>query len=452
MNDARPGGIRVILLWGIVSSVVSLASAQGANQVQSGESTAQPLTITLQDALARARVNEPQFRAAVTQYGIAKENTVQSRAALLPNVNYSTSFIYTQGNGAGGPRFIANNAVHEYSSQGNAHQALSLQDVAEYRRARAEEALAKAKSEIATRGLVVIVVQAYYGSVVAQRKYSSTQRAAAEAQHFFDITQKLERGGEVAHSDTIKAQLQLQQQLRALQDAELEMERSRLELAVIIFPNFTENFTTVDDLDNVVPLPSFQEVETQAGKNNPQLRVAVAALRSANQEVAVAWNSFLPSLTLDYFYGIDASRFAVNGFYPTTCSNVTNRGYDAAATLDIPIWNWGAGRSKVKSAGLQRNQAKVELSFAQRKMVADLKTLYSESQVARAELESLRQSADLAAESQRLTTLRYQAGEATVLEVVDSQNTLTTAQNALGDGQVRFRVAVANLQTLTGKF
>ncbi len=94
----------------------------------------------------------------------------------------------------------------------------------------------------------------------------------------------------------------------------------------------------------------------------------------------------------------------------------------------------------------------MELSFAQRKMAADLKTLYAESQTARSELESLRLSADLAAESLRLTTLRYQAGEASVLEVVDAQNTLTLAQNALGDGQVRFRVAVANLQTLTGNF
>ncbi|HEV2731946.1 MAG TPA: TolC family protein, partial [Terriglobales bacterium] len=61
-----------------------------------------------------------------------------------------------------------------------------------------------------------------------------------------------------------------------------------------------------------------------------------------------------------------------------------------------------------------------------------------------------RQSADLAAESLRLTTLRYQAGEATALEVVDAQNTRTQSQNALNDGQVRFRVALANLQTLTG--
>jgi outer membrane protein TolC len=210
----------------------------------------------------------------------------------------------------------------------------------------------------------------------------------------------------------------------------------------------------VDDLENLQPLPSFQEVEAQAGKENPQLAAALASLRAANQEVAVAWNSFLPSLGLDYFYGIDANNFATNGFEVGTfpVRPIRNLGYAAWATLDVPIWNWGASRSKVKSAHLQRDQAQVELSFAQRKMVADLKTLYSEAQIGRSELESLRQSADLAAESLRLTTLRYQAGEATVLEVVDAQNTLTLAQNALGDGQVRYRVAVANLQTLTGTF
>jgi outer membrane protein TolC len=67
-------------------------------------------------------------------------------------------------------------------------------------------------------------------------------------------------------------------------------------------------------------------------------------------------------------------------------------------------------------------------------------------------MDSLNQSAELAAESLRLTTLRYQAGEATVLEVVDAQNTLTTARNAFNDGRERYWVGIANLQTLTGSF
>jgi len=425
--------------------------AQESSQV-AATSSAAPLTLTLQDALTRARANEPQFHAALTESGVAHENAVQTRAALLPGVNYNAAFLYTQGNGTSTGRFVGANGVHEYISQGTAQQSLSLQAIAEFRRARAEEALAKARLEIASRGLVSTVVAAYYGSVVAQRKYSTAQRATSEAERFLDITQKLERGGEVAHSDTIKAQLQLQQQQRTLQEAQLEMDRSRLELAVLIFPSFNENFTTVDDLENIASLPSYEEAEKSAEENNPQLRVAIAALHAANQEVAVAWNSFLPSLTLDYAYGIDANQFAVNGFDPATQARVRNLGYSAAATLQLPIWSWGAGRSKVKSAELQRDQAKLELSFAQRKMVADLKTFYGEARITRSELESLRQSAELAAESQRLTTLRYQSGESTVLEVVDAQNTLTAAQNALGDGQLRFRVAVANLQTLTGNF
>jgi len=75
-------------------------------------STAAPMTITLQDALARAQKNEPQYRNALTQYGVARANTVQGRAALLPNVSYAGSFIYTEGTGTGTARFIANNGVH----------------------------------------------------------------------------------------------------------------------------------------------------------------------------------------------------------------------------------------------------------------------------------------------------------------------------------------------------
>jgi outer membrane protein len=411
-----------------------------------------PVTVTLQDALTRARANEPQYRVAITQYGVARQASTEARAGLLPNINYNAAFLYTQGNGTASGRFIAANGVHEYISEANVHQSLSLQTAAEYRLARAQEAVARARSEIAARGLVVAVTQAYYAAVVAQRRYATAQRAASEAAHFMDISQKLERGGEVAHSDSIKAQIQSQQQQRVLQDAQLEMERSRLELAVMIFPNFNENFSTVDDLDNIAPLPSFDEVEARAGDQNPQLREALASLRAANQEVAVAWNGFLPSIGLDYFYGIDANRFATNGIDPVTGQPIRNLGYAATATLQLPIWNWGAGRARLKSAHLQRDQAQLELSFAQRKMVADLKAFYGEAQTARAELDSLRQSAELAAESLRLTTLRYQAGEATALEVVDAQNTLTLSQNAFGDGQLRFRVGMANLQTLTGQF
>jgi len=84
--------------------------------------------------------------------------------------------------------------------------------------------------------------------------------------------------------------------------------------------------------------------------------------------------------------------------------------------------------------------------------VRNLQGFYQEAQTAREQVDSLRRSVDLAAESLRLNGLRYQAGEATILELVDAQTTLTQARNALDDGLARYRLAVANLQTLTGAF
>ncbi len=441
--------------------ILVLVCAKGSGFAQATlatQASTAPLTITFQDALQRAHQNSPEYRSALTDLGLAREDRVQARASLLPDVNYNTSYIYSQGTGPLAPncqatvvgcppfRFIANNAVHEYASQANVHEAVSLTNLADYRRSSAVLAQARARAEIAARGLVLTLTQAYYGLVVAQRKYANEQRAASEAARFLDISQKLEKGGEVAHADVIKASIQARQQQRDLQEAQIAMERSRLDLAVILFADFNQNFTVVDDLQNPQPLPSLTEIAAAAQKNNPDLRAAVAAYQASRHEVTAAWGGLLPSLSLDYFYGIDATHFAIS------TDGVRNLGYSTVATLQIPIFSWGADRSKLKQAELRRDQAHVELNFAQRQLLSHLRQFYDEAEIARSAMESLASTADMAAESLRLTTLRYQAGESTVLEVVDAQNTLTQARNAYDDGQSRYRVALANVQTLTGNF
>jgi outer membrane protein TolC len=449
--------ILVLVAFGVPSfaQVTLEAQAPGANATPASGA---PITITLQDALQRARLNDPQYRSAVTDLGLSREDRVQARAGLLPNVNYNNSFIYTQGTGplpvtcanvtsnCPTARFIANNGVHEYISQAGVHEALSLTSVADYRRSSAALALARAKAEIATRGLVVTVTQAYYGLVVAQRRYATAQRADAEAARFLDISVKLENGGEVAHADVIKARIQAQQQQRDLQEAQLAMEHTRLDLAVLLFPDFNQDFAVVDDLQTPEPLPTFEEVEAAGKKNNPDLRAALAAFEVANHEVTAAWGGLLPALSVDYFYGIDSNQFAIQA------DGVRNLGYSAVATLQIPIFSWGSDRSKLKQAELRRDQAHVELNYAQKQLLSHLRQFYLEAKTSRSEMDTLATSAELAADSLRLTTMRYQAGESTVLEVVDAQNTLTQARNAYDDGQSRYRVAVANLQTLTGTF
>src|SRR5690349_12819488 len=79
----------------IVMAVMILAAAMQAQDTPPASTSSAPATLTLQDALSRARANEPQYRAALTQYGVARGQTVAARAGLLPNVNYNAEFLYT---------------------------------------------------------------------------------------------------------------------------------------------------------------------------------------------------------------------------------------------------------------------------------------------------------------------------------------------------------------------
>lgn len=428
--------------------------------ILAGLTFAQTPTISLPDALARARQYGGQIQSANLAAMLAKEDRAQAHAATLPSISALNQFIYTEANGTPSGVFVANDGVHVYNEQAVVHEELlSLVRHGEIRRAMAAEAVAKAKLEVASRGLSSTVIQDYYAIVAAQRKLGNAQTSLKEAERFFDLTQKQEKGGEVAHADVIKAQIDLQQRQRDVKEADLAIEKARIALGILIFPNFSSDFAVVDDLAEAAEIPSVDGAAAAA--SSPDIKAAVAGVQEAGWDVSVAKYQFLPSFGLDFFYGIDANQFAANTSGPTDASGrstlpnyqVTGRqnlGYSAQVTLTVPVWNWGATRSKVKQAELKRDQAQLDLSLAQRTLQSNLATAYAETRAARGQLDSLRSSVDLATESLRLTVLRYQAGEATALEVVDAQNTATLARNGYDDGLARYRIALANLRVLTG--
>lgn len=449
---------RVLIGSGIAFAHLMAAAAGAAAQAPPPASTSAagtPVTITLDEAIRRAQASEPGYAAASAASGTAALDRSIARAGLLPSVGFHNQALYTQPNGlfnqAGqgaaaqpAPRFIANNAIHEYASQAVIDETIGLNGVATVHRADAASALAAAQLEIARRGLVAAVTGLYYGLAAADGKQLIAGEARAEAADFVHLTQMREQAREAAHADVVKAQLQLQQRDRDLSDAKLAAEKARLDLAVLLFPDPHTPYTLAGS-QTIPPPPSREEVNQAASKNNPELKSALAAVNVSNADVLAARAAYLPDLGLNVTYGIDAPQIAVNG-----PDGVRNLGYSASVTLDIPVWDWLSTQHKVRQSEIRRDAARVALTATQRLLIARLDEAYAEVVAAHDQLASLDTSVDEAAESLRLTRLRYTGGEATVLEVVDAQTTYMTTANAREDGRVRYRMALANLQTLTG--
>jgi outer membrane protein TolC len=402
--------------------------------------------LSLEAALAQAKANSQQFRQAQLASDLATEDRKQARAALLPSLNGFSQYIYTEPNGTPSGIWVPNDGPKVYATWLNVHgDVFSFGKLSEYRSAAAAEAVARAKADVAGRGLVATIVTNYYTLVAAERKLVSARQSLREAQQFLEITQRQEAGGEVAHSDVIKSQIQVNQRLRDEQESELAVLKSRLGLSVFVFTDFRDQFTVVDDLQQIAPLPPLNERKATAVASSPDVRVAEASVQQETLGVGVARGGVLPSLSFDYFYGINANEFAT-----VDPEGHKLLGSVAQVQLNVPIFNWGAAQSKLRQAQLRVSAAKAELTLAQRQLQSNISTFHREAEIARDQVASLRESLDLATESLRLTVLRYQAGEVGVLEVVDAQSTLIQARNAYDDGLVRYRVALAALQTLTG--
>jgi outer membrane protein TolC len=341
--------------------------------------------------------------------------------------------------------FVANDGPKVYNDWLTVHGEFSLSRWSDYRSAAAAEAVARARADIAARGLVSTIVTNYYTLVAAERKLANAQQGLREAQQLLEITRQQEAGGEVAHSDVVKAQIQVNQRQRDAQEAQLAVLKSRLLLSVLVYSDYRDEFAIVDDLQNIVPLPGLTDLTATALGISPEVRAAQASVQQESFGIGSARGAILPVVSFDYFYGINANQFAI---YNPEGNRLLGSVFQAQAT--VPLWNWGAGQSKLRQARLRVRAAEAELTLAQRQLKANISTFHREAQVARDQVASLRESLDLATESLRLTVLRYQAGEVGILEVVDAQSTLILARNAYDDGLVRYRVALAALQTLTG--
>jgi len=382
---------------------------------------------------------------------------VQAKAALYPAITQTTQFLGNSPNGINpNGRFVSMDGVEMYRFWGVVHQEFSanLFTLAPLHKAQAAEAAAFAQREVAERGLAVTVTRNYYALVTAERKYATAQQAVQQAARFLEITQQQERAGQVARSDSVKAEIQYRQQQQGYAESMLAMANARLLLAVLMFPALNENFTVVDDLSGAPALPSFIDARQMASRNNPELRAAEELLRAAGQDVKVASNAFYPTFTFEGVYGIEANEFALHSAIAAQpeLGILPNLGYFVTLNLSIPVWDWGGLKSKLHQSQTRQQQAQVTLTQTQRQLVSNLYSLYNEAITARSGSDNLQRAADLAGESLRLTNLRYQAGESSALEVVDAQNTAVQARNAFDEAQARYRVAVAQLQTLTGSF
>ena len=416
------------------------------------QSSPPPDTLTLDEALRLANAQASTFQSAILSERIAAEDVKQAQAAFLPKVSVPLSYIYTSpalGLPPGeprGPSFITSDAIGAYQAVLNVSGDL---DIAGKLRAtlaknRALLAAAHAGADIAKRALAQAVIEGYYGLAlaIAQRQAAEGNlRAAAE---FEQITALLLDGGEVAPVDLTRAQLQTLTRRDELERARVNEQVTAGALRVLVGFEFTRPISTTDLALGIPTEAEYQQFKADDVSRRPEFVQLEQQLRAAREESKAARADRLPSLS-----------YSINGGFDTDSLRgprlKEHSGVSAAVSLSIPIFDWGASRSRERQAQFRVEVAENEQTMALRGFTQQFYASRVQAATAATRIRLTREGVLKAQDNLAASIARYRAGEAQIVEVTDAQTTLVEQRGALYQAIFDYQLALARLRQATGQ-
>ena len=408
--------------------------------------------LTLDEALRLANLQSSIYQQATLNERIAAEDVKQAQAAFLPKVSAPLSYIYTSPL-LGGPHvalreqsFISLNAINEYEALVNVAGDIDIAGRlrATLARNRALLAAAHAGTEVARRALTQAVIESYYGLALATAERRAAEENLAAAEEFERITSLLLSGGEVASVDLTRAQLQTTTRRDELERARANEVVAAGALRVLVGYDFAQPIATTD-LTLAMPVESeFQRFTPATISQRPEFMQFDFQKRAALQEIKIARADRLPQLS----YSINGG-FDTDSFKPVRLKEHT--GVSAAFSLSIPIFDWGASRSRERQARLRAQLVENERSQALRGFSQQFYA--AQAQVTSAATRIKLATAGVAQAQSNLdaSIARYRAGEAQIIEVTDAQTTLVAQRLALYQAIFDYQAALSRLRQASGQ-
>lgn len=408
--------------------------------------------LTLDEALRLANTQASTFQTAVINERIAAEDVRQAQAAFLPKVSTPLSYIYTSpalGLPPGEPRapsFVSADGIGVTDALVNVAGDF---DVAGRLRAtlarnRALLTAAHAGTEAARRALAQAVIEAYYGLALANAQRRAAEENIAAAEEFEKITALLLSGGEVAPVDLTRAQLQTLTRRDELHRAQASEEVAAGALRVFVGYEFSRPLNTTD-LELAIPIDSeYQQFRAEDVSRRPEFIQLEQEVRAAQQDIRIARADRLPSLS-----------YSINGGFDTDSLKAPrlkeHSGVSAAISLSIPIFDWGATRSRERQAHLRADLAENERTLALRGFTQQFYAARAQVESAVARIALAREGVVKGQNNVAASIARYRAGEAPIVEVTDAQTTLVEQRNALYQAIFDYQTALARLKQATGR-
>jgi outer membrane protein TolC len=406
-----------------------------------------PLSLTLRDAVNLALKQNPMVILANLGVAQSEQERLVSRSGLLPQAGFNAAEIDERFNIEAllGRPFPG---IPEHAGPFQTFQAgLDFQEVFDltlwrrYRSAQLGVNGSRAAELTAREQSVLLVVSQYLGSQRAAADVQSAQSQVDLAQALYDQAADLQQHGVGTGIDTLRANVQLQNQKQRLIVARTSLDTSLFGLSRLLNVDPHRKIELADQVSffDTPATPVDQTIE-RAYANRPELKQLALQERQADIALRTAADERLPHVTVK-------GDWTEQGLTPTTVIP----SYTYQASVDVPILTGGRIQAERAQADLNIKQLKQQETDLRNRIALEVKTAIAQLESARSEVDVANQGVELARQEVVQARDRFQAGVADNIEVVTAQDELARANDNQIGALYRYNQARADLAHSAGQ-
>ena len=454
VTSGHKKGSHIIFYVAFFSLLVTPALSRGQEAEKKsqlpGNAAAGAIRLTLDQAVSLALKQNPTAQIAILAAAQSVQDKNLALADLLPQVNARVSdqaqkvnLLAQFGGKTPFPGFPKSLGPYQLFSAGPSVSApvFDLTLWRKYQAARETMNASKASSLSTREQVILLVVSQYIGTLRAVANVQASESRVQLAQALYDQAADLQKEGVGTGIDTLRANVELQNEKQRLLEAQDEKATSTFGLSRLLNLDPRQDIELADSLSFFdTPQPEVGASIDEALAGREEWKSLEAQLRAAGAEKQAAQYSRLPSV-----------RFDGNFAYLGSSSSTTLPTYNYEASVNLPLFTGGRIHAEVVRADLEIRKLQQQEDDLRNQIALDVKTALINLDSARNQVQVANLGVQLSKEEVDQARDRFKAGVANNIEVIQAQDSLARANDNQIAALYRFNQARADYARSIGQ-
>jgi outer membrane protein len=415
-------------------------------------------SLSLSEAIERAKAGNPDVRAAAAAEREAAERITEARGGHLPKVDVSESWqrgnnpAFVFGSLLAQRRFTASDfaldALNHPDATDNFRAALSVEQSlfdravsANLRAASIGRDMAATGRQLVDQDLTSAVTEVYGRVLIAAATARSTAAMVETARADRELAGNRREAGQVTDADVLRLDVYLARTLEQQVQATSDERIARASLNQLM----GEPLSTIFSLDLTPPgiaidITNPASLEEEAVKNRPEVALALQQEQLAAASVDAAQAAFLPQVAAQGAWELNGGSW-----------NARSSSWGAGVVARVNLFHGFADKARLAEARAQASRRAHEREKAETMARLDVQIAIARLEAARASEAVGRAAADRARESRRIIRDRYESGVTDMTTLLRSADDVLQAEAQQIAANVSVLTATATLQRAIGR-